>query len=156
MTSTFLRFEAHRIDEPVVEQLLDRYLAELTGHIPGFDPALAAPPEAADFEPPGGLFLVGFAKDVPLAIGGVRRFAEGTGEIRRMWVAPVARGRGYARLLLAALEEAARAAGYREVLLDTHGSLDAALALYRSSGYRERERYNDNAFAEHFFAKRLE
>jgi ribosomal protein S18 acetylase RimI-like enzyme len=156
MTTAPLRFDARRIDDPQVETLLTNYLAEIAGHIPGFDPAAASPPDPSDFDPPEGVFLLGFADDVAVAIGGVRRFAPGVAEIRRMWVAPEARGRGYARELLAELETAARVAGYSEVLLDTHGSLDAALALYRSSGYIERSRYNDNSFAQHFFTKRLD
>jgi hypothetical protein len=41
------------------------------------------------------------------------------------------------------------------VVLDTNGSLGEAIALYRRSGYRDIERYNDNPYAEHWFAKDL-
>ena len=41
------------------------------------------------------------------------------------------------------------------VVLDTHVTLDAAIALYRSSGYVEIEPYNDNDDAGLWFAKPL-
>ncbi len=55
----------------------------------------------------------------------------GDGEVKRMYVAPAARGRGYARALLAALE----AAGYPTLRLTTGELQPEAIALYESSGY---------------------
>lgn len=59
----------------------------------------------------------------------------GHAEIKRMYVAPHARGRGCARALLRALEDAAGAAGHAAVRLATGELQPAASALYRSSGY---------------------
>lgn len=59
-----------------------------------------------------------------------------TGEVKRMYVTPTARGRGVARALLTAVEElAARELGYRRLRLATGTKQPAALALYRSAGY---------------------
>ena len=44
---------------------------------------------------------------------------------------------------------------YREVYLDTHVSLVEAQAMYRALGYRAIDRYNDNPYAGHWFAKTL-
>ena len=41
------------------------------------------------------------------------------------------------------------------MVLDTNGSLVEAIAMYGSAGYRVIERYNDNPYAQHWFAKRL-
>jgi GNAT superfamily N-acetyltransferase len=60
---------------------------------------------------------------------------DGAAEIKRMYVAPHARGRGCARALLKALEDAAGAAGHAAVRLATGDLQPAAIALYRSSGY---------------------
>lgn len=149
-----LRFERRSFDDPLSTELLGRFLAEIAEAF-GFDPANSSPTEAEEFEPPAGAFVVGFEGDVAVACGGVRKLDEGVGEVKRMWVDPTRRGRGYSRQLLVAIEGAARAAGYQRLLLDTHGSLTAALALYRGSGYQEIGRYNDNPYAEHFFEKRL-
>ena len=72
-----------------------------------------------------------------------------------MWVAPEVRGRGVGRKLLEALEHAARERGFTAVRLDTHSSLAEALQLYRTSGYREIPRFNDNPYAYHWFEKAL-
>ena len=54
-----------------------------------------------------------------------------------------------------ALEEQAAALGHRTVLLDTNRSLDEAQAMYGSRGYVQTERYNDNPYADFWFAKEL-
>ena len=77
------------------------------------------PLDPAELRPPGGTYLVGYLADDPVAGGGVRRLAEGLGEVKRMYVRPPARSRGVARALLAALEDVARALGYTRVRLDT-------------------------------------
>jgi GNAT superfamily N-acetyltransferase len=70
-------------------------------------------------------------------------------------VAPAARGGGIARRLLVALEDAAKELGYVRVRLDTGARQPDAVALFRCSGYEEIEAYNENAFAAHWFEKRL-
>ena len=59
----------------------------------------------------------------------------GDGELKRMYVVPAARGRGFARALLAALEELAHSAGYPVLRLTTGELQPEAIALYESSGY---------------------
>ena len=73
-----------------------------------------------------------------------------------MWVAPHARGLGIARRLLDTLEQRARQAGMRRVVLDTNKALVEAQAMYRKAGYRSTERYNDNSYADFWFEKDLD
>src|SRR4051794_2722182 len=92
--------------------------------------------EASQFEPPDGIFLVVRDDDgAAVACGGIVRFDERRAELKRMYVPPNARGRGLGRLVLAELEEQARAFGYAGVVLETGDQSAAALGLYRSSGY---------------------
>jgi GNAT superfamily N-acetyltransferase len=100
-----------------------------------------------DLRPPGGLYVVGREGEVVVAGGGLRRLSDGVAEIKRMFVRPEARSRGMAGALLVALEDAARALGYRAVRLDTGPKQVHALSLYRRSGYVDVEPYNDNPFA---------
>jgi len=72
-----------------------------------------------------------------------------------MWVDPAWRGCGLAGRLLTALEDRARELGCRQVYLDTNATLTEAIALYERAGYRRIERYNDNPYAEAWFAKGL-
>ena len=81
--------------------------------------------------------------------------APGVGEIKRMWVAPSARGLGVAQRLLDALEAQARAAGLHTLRLDTNRHLVEAQRLYARNGYAEIARYNDNPYAHHWFTKHL-
>ncbi len=92
------------------------------------------PVDPAEFTPPSGLFLVGYAGGVPVACGGWRSHGADA-EIKRMYVAPAARHRGLARQLLAELELTAAAAGHRRIVLETGSAQPEAIALYRSSGY---------------------
>ena len=59
----------------------------------------------------------------------------GDGELKRMYVLPAARGRGYARALLSHLEDLARAAGHPFLRLTTGERQPEAIALYESSNY---------------------
>jgi hypothetical protein len=60
-----------------------------------------------------------------------------------------------ARRLLAEVEAVAADMGYVRVCLDTNAVLTEAITLYLSSGYQAIERYNDNPYAAHWFAKDL-
>jgi GNAT superfamily N-acetyltransferase len=73
----------------------------------------------------------------------------------RMWVDRAHRGLGIGARILDALEEQAVELGHRSVRLYTNRSLDEAKAMYRSRGYEEIPRYNDDPYANHWFEKRL-
>jgi len=90
------------------------------------------------FEPPDGVFLVVRDGDRALACGGVARFDEVRGELKRMYVVPDARGRGLGRLLLDELERRARKLGYEALVLETGDRQEAAVALYARSGFVRR------------------
>ena len=90
--------------------------------------------EVADFEAPTGHFVVGYLDGDPVAMGGWRRLGERPGlpspnaaEIKRMYVAPSARGRGLSRIVLAELETTARAAGLDWLVLETGRPQTSAL-----------------------------
>jgi GNAT superfamily N-acetyltransferase len=129
-----------RYDADGAQRLARELGEELLGRYDGVDGAGAEPP-AADFEPPDGVFLVGSVEGAAVACGGISRYDDETGELRRMYVAPAARGRGLARALLEALEREAAALGYRRVRLETGDRQPEAIALYISRGYAVISRY---------------
>ena len=114
--------------------------AELLERYDGFDGS-GGEQAAADFERPDGAFVVGWEGEEPVACGGVIRYDEATAEIRRMYVAPAARGRGLSRLLLASLEDEARELGYSFVRLETGNRQPEAVKLYASSGFEPIPRF---------------
>lgn len=135
---------------------LERYFAELDARFPGgFDRSRGHSSDLPDYAAPRGCLLVARLFGEPVGCGALRTLEAGVGEIKRMWVAPQARGLGLGRRLLHELEQVARQRRMRTLRLDSNGSLAEALRLYRSSGYREIERFNDNPYAQHWFEKAL-
>jgi ribosomal protein S18 acetylase RimI-like enzyme len=112
-----------------------------------------SPVDPDEFRPPHGSFFVAYDGAMPVAMGGWRFLRPGdrgvTGrrpvEIKRMYVAEHARGRGVARALLAHLERTAAAAGADWVQLETGRPQLAAVALYRSSGFEDAEKFGHYA-----------
>ena len=102
----------------------------------------SSPTTPADFQPPTGLFLVGYLDGVAVATGAWRvhdpdepGYVPGDVELKRMYVIPAMQGRGYAREILAELEETARAEGHRRVVLTTGTPQVAANRFYLAAGY---------------------
>ncbi len=105
---------------------------------------------------PRGLLLVARAHDTVLGCAGLRLLPNGIGEVTRVHVAVDARGRGLGSRLLRELEEEARQRRLTSLRLDTRGDLVEARRLYARHGYQEVARFNDDPYAEHWFAKSLE
>jgi GNAT superfamily N-acetyltransferase len=135
---------------------VDSYFAELRARFEGgFDPARSVLPDIAELVPPAGLLLVARLHGEPVGCGGLRLFAGGVADVKRMWVASAARGIGLGRRLLHELEDEARRLGATQIRLETNRALTEAIGLYRSSGYTEVEPFNDEAYADYWFAKAL-
>ncbi len=83
-----------------------------------------------------GAFLILSRGDTPVGCGAVRLLDAETGELKRMYVAPAARGEGLGRRLVEALEAEARALGARRLVLETGTRQIAAIALYERTGFR--------------------
>lgn len=142
---------------PDAEHCLSRYFTEIAGRFDGgFDPALSSAPTLDDFTPPHGSFLVMRLDGRPVGCGGFKRETSGSAYIKRMWIASDARGLGLGRRLLHELEKRARAVGYRMIRLETEKTLGEAQQLYRSAGYCEVPRFNDELYAHHWFEKTLD
>lgn len=83
-----------------------------------------------------GVFLVVSLNGTPVGCGAVRLIDADTAELKRMYVAPAARGKGLSKQLVAALEAEARALGAKRLVLETGIRQHAALALYRGAGFQ--------------------
>jgi putative acetyltransferase len=107
---------------------LDRYLSAL------YPPASNHFLDLEQLARPEIRFFVARREGAPLACGALRIDA-GYGEVKRMYVAPRARGQGLGRAILETLEAEASRAGLGLVRLETGIHQAEAIALYRSSGY---------------------
>ena len=85
--------------------------------------------------PPDGLFYLVEVDGELVAMGGLRRSAEGIAELKRVFVRPNARGRRLGEEITRRLVDDARRFGYRVVRLDTLPFMHAAQALYESLGF---------------------
>jgi GNAT superfamily N-acetyltransferase len=139
-----------------VDRLIREYLAELPFEIDfqDLDRELAELP--MEYGPPSGAALLAVEGDQAVGFVGVRRFGDGVGEVKRMYVAPTGRGKGIGRALATAAVDAAAVLGYRELLLDTVASMTAAIATYSSLGFEPTEPYRHNPLPDaRFFRLRL-
>jgi putative acetyltransferase len=130
------------LTDDVSAALIRELNAELSGLYPepganhfGLDPDEVAPGRGA--------FLVVHQNGSPVGCGAVRRLDAETGELKRMYVAPAARGTGLGRRLVAALEAEARALGVRRLVLETGTRQHAAIALYQATGFEQIPLYGE-------------
>jgi DNA-binding MarR family transcriptional regulator/GNAT superfamily N-acetyltransferase len=138
------------------QDCLSRYYVELDQRFgAGFDPARTRPTEPDQMRLPAGLFLLASLRGEPVGCGALLFHGSDPAELKRMWVAPEARGIGLGRRLLRELETLTQNHGARVIRLDSNGALVEAIAMYRASGYQEIAAFNDEPYADHWFEKRL-
>ena len=139
---------------PDAAALLQSYAVEMEERFAGREPC-RVDTKAEEYVAPGGAFLVAYDDGEPVACAGLRRLPDGTGEVKRMYVVPDARGHGLGRRMLERLEHEASGLGYTRLRLDTSSQLTEAKELYRTAGYQEIDDYNGNTAASHWFEKRI-
>jgi DNA-binding MarR family transcriptional regulator/GNAT superfamily N-acetyltransferase len=142
---------------PAARFCIQSYFAELeTRFDTGFDPGRSISADADELTEPAGLLLVARLRDEPTGCGALKFHGTEPAEIKRMWVAPTARGLGVGRRIVGELERHAGLRGVRLVRLETNQALHEAASLYRSAGYVEVAPFNDEPYAHHWFEKRLD
>jgi GNAT superfamily N-acetyltransferase len=115
-----------------VQELVGAVLADLAARYGGSgDDTLVA---LTDFDPPTGAFFAAYDGSRLVGCGGWRAHGEDA-ELKRMYTAPAIRGRGLARRMLVVIEESARTAGFKRVVLETGDQQPEAIRLYESAGY---------------------
>ena len=128
--------ELRRVDilSAVAEQLIGALNDELIARYPepGANHFRLDPDEVAAGR---GAFLVAYLSDAPVGCGAVRRIEGHVAEIKRMYVAPIARGRGVGRQILHALETEAKRLGATRLVLETGPRQPEAIALYTRAGF---------------------
>ncbi len=116
-----------------------RLAAALWAELSTIYPEMTAPPfPPRDIVGDRAVFMVASLGGSAVGCGALKPFPDGptdVAEVKRMYVAPAARGRGVARAVLEHLEDWARARGYRIARLETGARQPDAIHLYETAGY---------------------
>lgn len=128
-------------DLPAVVALFRDYAAGLDVDLcfQGFDAEVASLPGA--YAPPAGRLLLARRRGEPVGCVALRALDGGRCEMKRLYVAPSARGTGLGERLVRRLCEEARTIGYTRLCLDTLPSMSSAISLYTKLGFVPIEPY---------------
>jgi len=108
-----------------------------------FDQELAALP--GDYAPPTGRLLLATLENQPAGCVGLHKLDQEVCEMKRLYVRPQFRGKGLGRALAERVIASAREIGYKKLRLDTvEPMMQAAVAMYRTLGFREIAPYRTN------------
>jgi len=113
--------------EPTVQEYVESNIESLTSY---------RPQEGVFYLLPEGEEFVG--------MGAIHRLKEDVGEIKRMYIRPELRGKGFGKALLQQLLAKGKEFGFSTVYLDTALFMKAAQHIYRSAGFFEREQYPES------------
>lgn len=145
----------HRADMALLYQ---EYNALLLQADPNFGPCLAMQNFEREIDdlpvkyaPPQNTLLIVYEGDMPAACVGIKYFAPGICELKRMYVRPAFRNRGLGRQLCEMMFDEARQRSYEKMYLDTIPDLVSAVQMYRRLGFYEIEKYYPNPVENVFY-----
>src|SRR5437899_12279669 len=97
----------------------------------------------AELPPPNGRLLLASFDGQVVGCAGLRRFSPEIAEMKRVYVRPAFRGKGWGRALVEAVIASARLIGYWKLRLETATFMEGAQALSRSLGFDLLEPYRE-------------
>jgi putative acetyltransferase len=130
-TSSLIEIRDIEFDHPDAVRLREAQRIEIDARYGG-DTEPGTKPSASDVP----VFVVAYDKaGRPTGCGGLRRLDDSSAEIKRMFVAPDARGTGVSVAILRALEERALTRGWSLLRLETGTAQPDAVRFYEREGY---------------------
>lgn len=138
------RFARSPHDLPLVRELFLEYQRAIDVDLcfQQFDQELAALP--GRYAPPAGCIILAFVEVRPAGCVALREIADGTCEMKRLYIRPAFRGLGMGRELAERVIAEARRIGHRRMMLDTLDTMTTARAIYRALGFVEADAYTHN------------
>jgi len=140
MSDASLEFSIERPDTETAQLLIHQLDADLLERYPG---QWIHGLHSEDIADPEFIFVVARLASQPVGCGALRRLAPGLAEVKRMFVVPAFRRRGFSRQILSFLELTARRAGYATLRLETGTRQAESTGLYRSAGYHSIPPYGE-------------
>ncbi len=146
-----LRRPAHATDLLATRIIFTEYAASLSVDLAFQDFAQELDALPGEYTEPYGALLLAWVDGALAGCCALRLFDASdyanAAEMKRLYVRPAFRGLGLGRLLAEGILDAARAAAYHCVLLDTLDDMEAARALYEDLGFVEIPPYYHNPHA---------
>lgn len=129
-------------------QLFKDYAIELNVDLcfQSFDAELANP--LKKYGPPNGALFLGYFNDEPIACIALQPLADGSCEMKRLYVKPAFRKFKIGEALVQHLLITAKQLGYKKMKLDTLERLKAAISLYKKHGFIITTAYYKNPLPE--------
>lgn len=156
LTASMIAIGVEDPHTPDARWCIEQYISELNARFEaGWDPLRSISADADELVYPRGLMLIARLRGKPVGCGALKFHPGAPTELKRMWVSTEVRGLGLGRRLLGELERHAMSSGAKVVRLETNRALQAAIQLYRTSGYSEVAPFNDEPYAHHWFEKQL-
>ena len=95
----------------------------------------------SSYLPPEGIYYVLQVKGKIGGMGALRKLNTDVGEIKRMYIKPEYRKKGYGKAMLTQLLKKGKEFGFSTIRLDTGKFMVAAQYVYLSAGFQERDKY---------------
>lgn len=141
---TTVRVEALDPTDPRSQAAINQFLNEMVERV-GADVLEIDVAQEAREDSGRNFFVVALDdRDNVVGCGSLRQIEPRIGQIRRMWVNPVMRGRSIGRRMLSALEGAAAVAGFEFIRIEVYEALDEAILLFETSGYTHVEPFEES------------
>lgn len=133
-------------DDGIIAKIIRANLEKLHLNIPGtayFDPELEHLSVYYDSEPSKRIYFVALDAEGQVIGGvGIAEFdgIDACAEFQKLYLDDSVKGKGYGKELMQIAEKWARAAGYKNLYLETHTNLSVALKLYEKMGFHRVEK----------------
>jgi GNAT superfamily N-acetyltransferase len=100
--------------------------------------------EFSPFVPPDGIYYLLQLENKIAGMGALRKLKKDIGEVKRMYIRPKFRGKGFGKALLEELLTKGKEFGFSKIILDTGPFMSAAQHIYRLAGFQDREEYPES------------
>lgn len=133
-------------DDAKIARIIRSNLEKFHLNIPGtayFDPELEHLSNYYNSNPDKRVYFIALDTKNQLIGGvGIAEFdrMENCAELQKLYLDDSAKGKGYGKELMKIAEDWARSAGYKNLYLETHTNLSAALNLYEKMGFQQVEK----------------